>query len=426
MQRKACFPVANCSIKMPDSTSMHAPDTAMSEDDSEQQQRRQQLINFGHTQWGFNNWSWTVTKQELDFVDFANGKYSAGVVAFVSITVKSVDIHRENIGYAISVANNKGFAIYKSRKCAVTNALRETLLSFGGSVATELMEILETHKSDVNNTNVAPPEPLPENNQNISNKPAEPKNSPLNKNIRKDSSDSCGSNPANNMRLPHQAVPPVVKNAVPPPPPPVAKALPMPASLPPAANRPPLPANAPRPPPPAAAPAPPHVRPNSNVSFVLQPVMGGVVPPLYAPPPRYAPPHVAPPHIFPNAYYEYSPGPWHFTYESYDRHHGNVNLNFNIPPKNVVVNSRSGSGECKNACGARQPQGGPEGEPIQYAPPPQNQGCWIKPTIFYDGFWTEQKVKKWVAEQVEKQFPEDASHKSSSPNNHSEPPVSKS
>ncbi|KAM3959268.1 uncharacterized protein ACR2FA_006696 isoform 2-T2 [Aphomia sociella] len=264
MQRKACFPVANCSIKMPDSTSMHAPDTAMSEDDSEQQQRRQQLINFGHTQWGFNNWSWTVTKQELDFVDFANGKYSAGVVAFVSITVKSVDIHRENIGYAISVANNKGFAIYKSRKCAVTNALRETLLSFGGSVATELMEILETHKSDVNNTNVAPPEPLPENNQNISNKPAEPKNSPLNKNIRKDSSDSCGSNPANNMRLPHQAVPPVVKNAVPPPPPPVAKALPMPASLPPAANRPPLPANAPRPPPPAAAPAPPHVRPNSN------------------------------------------------------------------------------------------------------------------------------------------------------------------
>ncbi|CAG5055780.1 unnamed protein product [Parnassius apollo] len=87
-------------------------------------------------------------------------------------------------------------------------------------------------------------------------------------------------------------------------------------------------------------------------------------------------------------------------------------MNFNIPPKNLVVNSRTGS-ECKNAC--VRPNG-PEGEPVQYGPT-QNQGCWIKPTIFYDGFWTEQKVKKWVAEQVEKQFPEDASQKSSSPSN---------
>ena len=49
-------------------------------------------------------------------MDFTNGKYCAGVVAFVSITVKSFDIHRENIGYATSTANSKGFAIYKSRK----------------------------------------------------------------------------------------------------------------------------------------------------------------------------------------------------------------------------------------------------------------------------------------------------------------------
>lgn len=38
------------------------------------------------------------------------------MVAFVSITVKSFDIHRENIGYATSIAHSKGFAIYKSRK----------------------------------------------------------------------------------------------------------------------------------------------------------------------------------------------------------------------------------------------------------------------------------------------------------------------
>lgn len=113
--------------------------------------------------------------------------------------------------------------------------------------------------------------------------------------------------------------------------------------------------------------------------------MGSVVPSMYGPT-RMAPPQLPP--VYPN-YYEY--GPWHF-YEP----HGNVNLNFNIPPKNLVVNSRAGSVECKNQCR--------EGEVLQYAPQ-QNRGCWIKPSIFYDGFWTEHKVKKWVAEQVEKQFP---------------------
>ncbi|CAG9136446.1 unnamed protein product [Plutella xylostella] len=81
-------------------------------------------------------------------------------------------------------------------------------------------------------------------------------------------------------------------------------------------------------------------------------------PPLFPPRPQFN-------------YYEYA-GPWHVTYD--ERPH-NLNVNFNLPPKNKE---------------------------------PPAQPCWIKPTIFYDGFWTEQKVKKWVAEQVEKQFPEDA------------------
>lgn len=45
-----------------------------------------------------------------------NGKYTAGVVAFVSVTVKTLDIHRENIGYATSLAPNKGSAIHRARK----------------------------------------------------------------------------------------------------------------------------------------------------------------------------------------------------------------------------------------------------------------------------------------------------------------------
>ncbi|XP_028040078.1 uncharacterized protein LOC114250416 isoform X1 [Bombyx mandarina] len=330
MQRKPGFPVTNCNIKMPDcSPNLPNPDN-MLEDDHEQHQRRQQLINYGHSQWGFNNWSWSVTKQELDFIDFNNGKYYAGVVAFVSIKVKSFDIYRENIGYATSFATTKGFAIYKSRKCAVTNALRETLLSFGGSVAADLIDLLENKTESV----LIGTESHSENNLNIANR-AELKPSPVKP--RKEGA-------------------------------PVARAQPMLAALP------------PRAPPPAPQPVPaPPVRPNSNVSFVLQPLQ------MYAP--RLAPPPVGAP-VFPN-YYECS-GPWHFAYESYDRSPPNVNLNFGMPAKNLVV-------------GGRPPEPNPP------------QGCWIKPTIFYDGFWTEQKVKKWVAEQVEKRFPDDAGHKSTSP-----------
>ncbi|XP_004924245.1 DNA repair protein RAD52 homolog isoform X2 [Bombyx mori] len=215
MQRKPGFPVTNCNIKMPDcSPNLPNPDN-MLEDDHEQHQRRQQLINYGHSQWGFNNWSWSVTKQELDFIDFNNGKYCAGVVAFVSIKVKSFDIYRENIGYATSFAATKGFAIYKSRKCAVTNALRETLLSFGGSVAADLIDLLENKTESV----LIGTESHSENNLNIANR-AELKPSPVKP--RKEGA-------------------------------PVARAQPMLAALP------------PRAPPPAPQPVPaPPVRPNSN------------------------------------------------------------------------------------------------------------------------------------------------------------------
>ncbi|XP_050682660.1 DNA repair protein RAD52 homolog isoform X2 [Leptidea sinapis] len=240
MQRKPGFPAVNCNIKVPDSS---ITTESVADDEWEPQHRRQQLINFGHTQWGFNNWNWAVTKQDLDFVELVNGKYTAGVAAFVSVSVKNLDIHRENVGYATSVGVTKGSAIHRARKCAVTNALRETLLSFGGNVATELLELVET-KPEV-------PTPAPveyqENNQNVANRQPEIKNSP-----RKDDVPS-------NVNVPHRVMPtaPLLKNATPNPP--IATAHPMPANLPPAANRPPLAANVQRPPQQA-------IRPNSNVA----------------------------------------------------------------------------------------------------------------------------------------------------------------
>lgn len=235
MQRKPGFPPTTCNIKVPDCAPL--PDPA-ADDEGESLQRRQQLINFGHSQWGFNNWSWSVTKQDLDFVDYSNGKYSVGVVAFVSISVKIFDIHRENIGYATAVSIQKGLAIYKARKCAVTNALRETLLSFGGSVATELME-LDSHKPECNVQLPAHPnistnniEPHQENNQNLANKPAllnaDPKIPPNKHSLRKDSSDSNSSKDNGNIRSPHASVLPM-QNTVKPLP---TKATPVPQTKP--------------------------------------------------------------------------------------------------------------------------------------------------------------------------------------------------
>ncbi|XP_047513477.1 DNA repair protein RAD52 homolog isoform X2 [Pieris napi] len=240
MQRKPGFPVANCNIKMPDGS---MPPEVAGDDEWDPQHRRQQLINFGHSQWGFNNWNWTVTKQDLDFVELINGKYTAGVAAFVNVTIKSLDIHRENVGYGTSVSLTKGSAIHRARKCAVTNALRETLLSFGGLVSTELIELLETNKEV----------PLPESDIQTT-KPTEPKNLARNEEINGTIAKSIPNVPS---VTPIRPPPPTIKNAVNIPPP-IAKAHPMPANLPPAANRPPL---VPRPPPP-----PPAVRPNNEAN----------------------------------------------------------------------------------------------------------------------------------------------------------------
>lgn len=136
-----------------------------------------------------------------------------------------------------------------------------------------------------------------------------------------------------------------------------------------------------------------------NVSYVVQRVM----PPLYSVQCATTPP---PPPIYHNSFYtEFTP--WPLTYENYDRHQGNVNFNFNLPPKNFVLNSRPNM-EMYNPAQMHCPlRNGSEHESANHPqmPHPVNlNGSWIKPTIFYDGFWTEQKVKKWVSEQSEKSY----------------------
>lgn len=137
----------------------------------------------------------------------------------------------------------------------------------------------------------------------------------------------------------------------------------------------------------------------SNVSYLVQHVM----PPLYSV--QCGTSHTPPPPLYHNTFYTEFP-PWPL-YDNYERHHNKVNVNISMPPKNFTMNGRTGMMECQQSCGGRTPpMNGPEDVSLgtsNYIPHPFNiNGAWIKPTIFYDGFWTEQKVKKWVAEQMDK------------------------
>lgn len=116
---------------------------------------------------------------------------------------------------------------------------------------------------------------------------------------------------------------------------------------------------------------------NSNVSAVPKPVMGGVVPSMYSAAPRHTAPN--PPHMLPQSTcYTYHAGPWHFTYNR--REH--PSRNYNVSISKSLMNNRIGN----------------EYRPPEVTPAPV-QSRWIKPTLFYDGFWTEQKVKRWISGQ---------------------------
>lgn len=142
-----------------------------------------------------------------------------------------------------------------------------------------------------------------------------------------------------------------------------------------------------------------------NVSYVVQRVM----PPLYsvhsATPPPPPPPPTHPP-IYHNAYFtELLPtlsSPWPLTYDNFNRHHGNVNLRCNIPPKNFVINAQPDCSQSSSSGQSVSRGFSPPGN--SFIPHSVNiNSSWIKPSIFYDGFWTEQKVKNWVTEQNDKE-----------------------
>lgn len=375
-----------------------------------------------------------------DFIDYANGKFSAGVVAFVSVTVKHLGISREDVGYATSVASQKGSAIHNARKVSiyftfwrigffrfdhiftplicfqssVTNALRETLLSFGGTIATQLLEQLECNRLESQTNTERSSLPInhgdaPVNGGEVRNAIAnsdnKKQNCPPYKDSRESSSSSGDSRKMDESKSPQRPAVAVASTAHMDKPQMSCNPRVKPTEMP---NHPAKPAagmgqglaanqNVMKMPPPLLQQVPP------NVSYVVQRVM----PPLYSvhsaapPPPLPTQPH--PPHYH-NAYYtELLPtAPWPLTYDNFNRHLGNVNLRCNVPPKNFVINAQPDCSQSSSS--GRSVSRGFSPPSNSFMPHSVNiNSSWIKPSIFYDGFWTEQKVKNWVTEQNDKE-----------------------
>nr|XP_032810369.1 DNA repair protein RAD52 homolog isoform X1 [Petromyzon marinus] len=89
------------------------------------------VVNLANAMFGFNGWSHSVSQQNIDFVDFVDGKYYVGVSCFVKVELKDGAYH-EDVGYGVSEGQrSKALSLEKARKESVTDGLKRSLRSFG-------------------------------------------------------------------------------------------------------------------------------------------------------------------------------------------------------------------------------------------------------------------------------------------------------
>ncbi|CAM9454102.1 unnamed protein product [Lampetra planeri] len=89
------------------------------------------VVNLANAMFGFNGWSHSVSQQNIDFVDFVDGKYYVGVSSFVKVELKDGAYH-EDVGYGVSEGQrSKALSLEKARKESVTDGLKRSLRSFG-------------------------------------------------------------------------------------------------------------------------------------------------------------------------------------------------------------------------------------------------------------------------------------------------------
>ncbi|KAL1746044.1 DNA repair protein Rad52/59/22 [Schizophyllum fasciatum] len=93
-----------------------------------------QIINLANEVFGFNGWSTNVVDLTTDYIDEKNGRYSVGVTSIVRVTLRDGAYH-EDIGYGQGDNQpNKGQALDKAKKEAVTDGMKRALRHFGNVV----------------------------------------------------------------------------------------------------------------------------------------------------------------------------------------------------------------------------------------------------------------------------------------------------
>ncbi|KAJ5081974.1 Rad52/22 double-strand break repair protein [Penicillium argentinense] len=90
-------------------------------------------INLANEVFGFNGWSSSIQKIDIDFIDENqnSGRVSMGLSVIMRVTLKDGTYH-EDIGYGhIENAKGKAAAFEKSKKEATTDSLKRSLRNFG-------------------------------------------------------------------------------------------------------------------------------------------------------------------------------------------------------------------------------------------------------------------------------------------------------
>jgi DNA repair and recombination protein RAD52 len=92
----------------------------------------EKCIQLANEVFGFNGWSSSIMRLEVDFADeiLPQGKYSVGIAVTVRVTIRDGTFH-EDMGYGKCENKSKAAAFEKARKEATTDGLKRALRNFG-------------------------------------------------------------------------------------------------------------------------------------------------------------------------------------------------------------------------------------------------------------------------------------------------------
>ncbi|KAG8983303.1 DNA repair protein rad52 [Tulasnella sp. 427] len=114
-------------------------------------------INLANEVFGFHGWSSSITSLTVDFIDYneQSQRYNVGVTAIVRVTLRD-GVYHEDVGYGVlENTKQKGPALDKCKKEAVTDGIKRALRNFGNVLGNCLYD--KRYTSEVVKIKVPPP-----------------------------------------------------------------------------------------------------------------------------------------------------------------------------------------------------------------------------------------------------------------------------